>query len=967
MKKTRLITAFVLISILAILALVGCKKEDKVASVSLKDHDPSTAVEIAVGGFDFSAYTVLVTYESGATEELALTEELIAAEDLLKLYQVGDHDIAVCYGEQRYTFKVSVKRASFGELSFPEDLVLTYDGKEHTVEVDGEIPANALVTYPGGNTFVNAGTYDVVAIVSCDGYVTERLSTTVRIERARHDMSGVSFEDKEIVYDGGAHSIAISGALPEGVSAPTYTVNGAAASGITNVGEYRFKASFANTDPNYEAIPDMEATLRIIPAEYTVSGVDIVFKTIEGDIISEATKIFDGKGVRFDIDDYGKLSRKLTVSFSVSDSEGNVISTSKDDTNIVAVGVYTVKAEFTLAGGENYNPIAPIVRTFEVLRSEHPELGSIYFGSAQTTYDGEEHSILIDGRLPEGVTVSYEYYFDGALVVGADGMPAQSVRDAGRYTVKAVFSHTDENRAPIPSMSATLNVEKQKISTFLIGLSYASTPEYSGAPHKAEPITWKTVNGTDYDILEYGAIRYYVLDSATGAYVEMESGKLPTDVGSYRIAMIMTVSDSYNRNYCFNDGGRTMTVTGSMEIRRKSIAVPEVVFDGDPRPTYSGTAPVIEFSHTADPALVSTSTAYMKAVSGEYVAMADGELPINKGFYRLVVTVSIRDAARYVFDSEQTSAQYLFDFEILPMTIDVSGIALSATELTYNGEDQSPRLVNLPAHVTASMRFYPKASASPIDSVINAGEYRCEVDLSPESPNYVLSPTYRTALYFDILPIQINVDGLAFDTLSFDYDGNPHAPSLTVPDHVEVNDNLYWLDPMLGESYVDEAVRAGKYRCEAWLTAENTNYVLSGQTRYSAEFEIIALYTQIADIGALAAKLESTDFYIELPYDDKYANGYYYAEDDEVIAAAICNAIFLENADYAQCRIGGILKDVETGKFLREPNSTEMVRGKVYEVSCQLSVKDEFRDSYSMLYHGGNAHQIVLTLRFKFI
>ena len=205
MKKIRSVTLLILTVTFTLLLLMGCKKEDKILSVSLKDNAPNTPEEIVVGGFDYDAYTVIVTYESGNIKEIPLTEDMMAATDQVKLFQAGDHDITIVYGEHKYTFLVSVKRTTFEGLSFPKNTVFTYDGKAHSIEVEGNIPANAVVTYPGGNSFINAGTYDVTAIISCDGYVTERLSTTVTIERAKYDMSDVVFESKEFVYDGTAH------------------------------------------------------------------------------------------------------------------------------------------------------------------------------------------------------------------------------------------------------------------------------------------------------------------------------------------------------------------------------------------------------------------------------------------------------------------------------------------------------------------------------------------------------------------------------------------------------------------------------------------------------------------------------------------------------------------------------------------------------------------------------------------
>ena len=479
MKKARLFLLFTLIAAFALLLLVGCKKEDKILSVSLKDHDADSVIEIAVGEFDYDDYMVLISYESGNVEEIALAEEMLADEDVFKLYQIGEHDITLSYGNQKYVFKVSVKRATFGDLSFPENNVFTYDGKPHVVEVEGDMPANAVVTYPAGNTFINAGTYDVSAIVSCEGYVTVKLSTTVKIERARYDMSGVSFDAKEVVYNGSSHSVAISGTLPEGVSMPTYTIDGKIASSAIEVGEYTVTATFANTNPNYETIPDMVTTLKITPAEYMVNGVSLVFKNENGTVIDGTSKVYDNSYVIFDLNNSNKLSNKISVSFSVYDENGLQISTSSRNTNIKNVGVYTVKVEFTHADGKNYKPIEPITATFEVLKADYT-IGGIHFNSNSFVYDGAEHSLEIYGELPEGVTVSYEYYLDGILLTDGNGAPVGAVTDAGRYTVKAIFAHSDANLNEIPSITAVLQISQAKLDTSTLSFEFIGTSVYDG-------------------------------------------------------------------------------------------------------------------------------------------------------------------------------------------------------------------------------------------------------------------------------------------------------------------------------------------------------------------------------------------------------------------------------------------------------------------------------------------------------
>ena len=275
-------------------------------------------------------------------------------------------------------------------------------------------------------------------------------------------MSGVKFEAKEFVYDGNAHSVAISGTLPEGVSLPTYTINEKVTSSAVNVGEYTVRATFANNNPNYETIPYMETTLKITPAEYILKGIDVVFKKENGKTINGDAIVYDGTVVTFDLSDYNKLSGKISVSFSVCDSDGNVISTSNKNTNINKAGVYTVKVELIPNDSKNYKPIEPIVRTFTVEKAEY-DMTNVHFDNDVVAYDGKAHSLAVE--IPsdhpiEAKDIAYEYYLDGALLVDGDNKPVQSVTDAGEYTVKAIFTVNDENYKQIGFMEALLVIEE---------------------------------------------------------------------------------------------------------------------------------------------------------------------------------------------------------------------------------------------------------------------------------------------------------------------------------------------------------------------------------------------------------------------------------------------------------------------------------------------------------------------------
>lgn len=736
MKKLRLFLFLALITMITLLVLSGCEREDGVASISFKDYDPSTAIEMEVGDFDYNAYTVVVVYESGTTEEIPLTEEMVTETDLFKLYQVGEHDITVNYGDTQYTFKVSVKRNSFGELTFPENNVFTYNGEAHTVEVDGEIPANAVVTYIGGNSFVNAGTYDVTAVVSCEGYVTQKLTTTVKIERAKYDMSGLKFEGKEVVYDGTSHSVAISGKLPDGVSSPIYTINGKAGSSATDAGEYTVKATFANSDPNYEAIPEMETTLKITPAEYTVKGVDIVFKSEGGNVISSATKIYDGKSITFDLNDYSKLSKKITVSFSVYDSDGKVISTSNKKTNILEVGVYTARVEFTMADGKNYNPIPPIEQTFEVLKEEYPSLQNIQFVASQYPYDGKAHSIEIEGQLPTGVTVSYEYYKDGKLLVDGEDKPVQSVVDVGRYTVKAIFTHTDTNYGEIPPLSAVLNIMAMNFNVSNLGAELNGSDVYDGTEKAV------TVTGQLPDDIKAVVIYYQngnALKNADGSYVTsvVEPGEY------YVYVQFVSTSNNY-------------VISGMLEyaftIKKAIINLNGIERDGDREYIYNGDNQSPSIKNGTIPNHVNvTEQLFSIDESGNRTAV---ESAVNVGNYVKVVTVTLDDPTRYQLSN---SGVIEWAFEITPQPIDVSGINIGTENLAYNGSDLTPALKDVPTLVDYDSTLYTIDGTAPITEAINTGKYRLEVELSLDNPNYKLTSN-KIELEFEITPMVIDLN-----------------------------------------------------------------------------------------------------------------------------------------------------------------------------------------------------------------
>ena len=136
-----------------------------------------------------------------------------------------------------------------------EDL-LSYNGEEQIGVEPGMGYAIA------GNVATNAGAYVATATLKAgfawDDGSTGATNVNWSIAKATYDMSGVSFDDKTVVYSGQDHVLEISGKLPEGVSV-SYENNGHSVAGV-----YVVVASFSGDEENYEPIEPKEATLTIV-------------------------------------------------------------------------------------------------------------------------------------------------------------------------------------------------------------------------------------------------------------------------------------------------------------------------------------------------------------------------------------------------------------------------------------------------------------------------------------------------------------------------------------------------------------------------------------------------------------------------------------------------------------------------------------------------------------------------------
>ena len=547
---------------------------------------------------------------------------------------------------------------------------VTYDGNAHPLAILGDLPAGVTVTYEN-NDQVNAGTHTVVAkFTGSDNYnAIPDMTATLTVEKATYDMSGVTFAGATVTYDGNAHPLAILGDLPAGVTV-TYENNDQ-----VNAGTHTVVAKFTGSD-NYNAIPDMTATLTVEKATYDMSGVVFADKavTYNGSAFSiEATNLPTGVTVTYD--NNGKTS----------------------------VGTYTVVAKFT--GSDNYNTIPDMEATLTVNKATY-DMSGVVFADKAVTYNGSAFSIEAT-NLPTGVTVTYEN--NGKTSVGT-------------YTVVAKFTGDADNYNAIPDMEATLTVNK-------------ATYDMSGVTFGDKTVTY---NGSAFSI--------EATNLPTGVTVTYENnGK--TSVGTYTVVAKFTGdADNYN---VIPDMEATLTVN------KATYDMSGVVF-ADKTVTYNGSAFSIEATNLPTGVTV-TYENNGKTSAGTYT----------------VVAKFTGDADNYnaIPDMEAT-------LTVNKATYDMSGVTFADATVTYDGNAHSLAILgDLPAGVTVTYENNGKTSA---------GAYTVVAKFTGDADNYNVIPDMEATL--TVNKATYDMSGVVFADKAVTYNGSAFSLVATnLPDGVTVS------------------------------------------------------------------------------------------------------------------------------------------------------------------------------------
>lgn len=305
---------------------------------------------------------------------------------------------------------VSCKKPGTNNLLDFEDVYLKdkeviYDGKNHSIEVTGNIEG-INITYTNNNQ-VNVGSYLVTAKLTKDGYNSKTLEATLKISKAK--FTNLTFNNKTVLYDGNIHEIKVSGDLPNNTTI-TYRSNvSEIENSASKVGTYIITAVISN--PNYETL-ELEAILEI----KNTSLLD--FNNVS---FNNKEVVYDGKEHKIEVTGDIPIGTHIKYSSNV-----------ENITNIASKsGTYIITAVLTKEG---YNP-KTLQATLIIKDEELKEFSGLTFANETFEYDSFTKSIEVKGIPPLNTKITYN----------SESTPQNNnqATNVGTYLIKAEITHPE--------------------------------------------------------------------------------------------------------------------------------------------------------------------------------------------------------------------------------------------------------------------------------------------------------------------------------------------------------------------------------------------------------------------------------------------------------------------------------------------------------------------------------------------
>ena len=771
-----------------------------------------------------------------------------------------------------------IEKAEFSGVTFTGG-TFTYNGTEHNIFVTG-LPEGATVKYEN-NGQINAGTYTVTATVSQENYNDKVLTADLVIDKAQAVITADAVQT--FTYDGDVKNVTAN--LNHSEADLTYTP----AQGYVNAGNYKINVSSEGTD-NY--LPtSKEVSLVVEKAEIagvTFTGDTFTYDGTEHNIF--VTGLPEGATVKYENNgqiDAGTYTVTATVSQEnyndkvltadlVIDKAQAVITADAVQTftydgdmkNVTAnlnhseadlaytpaqgyVDAGTYKVTVSSEGTDNYLPTSKEVS----LVIEKREIAGVAFEGGTFTYDGQTHSLTVNG-LPEGATVKYDN---------------NGQTNAGKYTVTATVSQENYNDKVL---TADLVIDKAEA---VITADAVQTFTYDGdvknvtanLNHSEADLTYTPaqgyVNAGNYKITvsAEGTDNYLptskevslVIEKAEIAGVTFTGDTFTYDGTEHNIFVTGLPEGGtvkYDNNGQVYAGKYTVTATVSQENYNDKILTADLVIDKAQAVitadavqtfTYDGTVKNVDASLNHSEAVLTYTSAQGFTNAGTYDVMISAEgtdnyLPTSKevslviekaeitgvtfpgetftydGTEHSIFVTGLPEGATVKYENnEQTNAgtytvtatvsQENYNDKVLSadLVIDKAEAIITADAVQTFTYDGTVKNVDASLNHSEAVLTY-----TPAQGYVNAGTYKITVS-SEETDNYV--PTSKEV---SLVIEKAEFAGVTFTGDTFSYDGGAH--SLTVSDlpegaTVEYENN--------GQT------NAGTYTVTATVSQENYN------------------------------------------------------------------------------------------------------------------------------------------------
>lgn len=298
------------------------------------------------------------------------------------------------------------------------NLTVEWDGEEHEVTISGTLPDGAKVAYEN-NKAIEEGVYNVKATVTAEGYETLVLTAKLTITEstdpnAPQKITGVTFNDLTVDYNGQEHELTVSGTLPEGAKVE-YTGNKG-----TNAGVYNAKATISA-----EGYRTLELTAKLTVNKINITGVTL----------SNLTVPYNGEEHAVTVS--GTLPQGAKVAYQ------NNTATNAGEYNVTAAITY-----------DNYNTLT---LNAKLTITKIDITANLTFNNSTVEYDALPHSIQIVGTVPAGVVATY-YYNDQQV---------NEVTSVGTYTVRCELSGQNYNTKTLTATLTIKGTEEQLFSAVL--------------------------------------------------------------------------------------------------------------------------------------------------------------------------------------------------------------------------------------------------------------------------------------------------------------------------------------------------------------------------------------------------------------------------------------------------------------------------------------------------------------------